>query len=450
VTRNFKQGFSGRLIFPDDNDYESARRVHNGAVERAPAVIAKCLTPGDIRLALQFGRENQLPIAVRSGGHSQAGYSVCDGGIVVDLSGLNAITVDAAGCLAHAQSGARAGDLDRASQRFGLAAVLGTCPSVGLGGLSTGGGFGWLTGKYGLTCDNIVSADLVTARGEFLTASDRQNPDLFWAIRGGGGNYGVLVRFEYRLHRVAEVFGGMLSYPLSQSRPALALMSKFLRDCPDELTVSLGIRPLNGISVFAIALCYCGDGPRAEQLLAPLRALASPLDGSIHRRSYLDMQSVTGESPRGANYYARGGFIREISGAAIDAVIARAERNGSQTKLLWFDHYHGAMCRVAQDATAFPVREPGFGFLVQAEWRDPAETVSQTAWVDETMDAIAPFFTDVAYSANLGDEGADRVRRCYGPNYARLSALKRKYDPDNVLRLNQNILPAQTPTQRHD
>ncbi len=440
--RKFKRTFRGKLVLADDEDYESARRVHNGAVKRAPAVIAKCLAPGDVRLALQFGRDHQLPIAVRSGGHSQAGYSVCEGGIVADLSGMNAIAIDAAGRRAYAQSGARAGDLDRESQPFGLATVLGTCPSVGLGGLGTGGGFGWLSGKYGLTCDNIISAELMTADGESLIASDRHNPDLFWAIRGGGGNYGVVLRFEYRLHRVSEVFGGMLSYPLARSRPALESISKFLPDCPDELTVSFGIRPLSGNSVFAIALCHRGDYGRAEQLLAPIRGLGPPLDGSVHRRSYLDMQSITGESPRGASYYARGGFIREISGAAIDAIIASAERNSSQTRLLWLDHYHGAMCRVAQDATAFPVREPGFGFLVQAEWRDPAETGSQTAWVDETMDAMAPFLSDLAYPANLGDEGPDRVRRCYGPNYTRLSALKRKYDPDNVFRLNQNILPA--------
>jgi hypothetical protein len=440
--RDLGRAFTGRLIFPHDGDYETARRIHNGAVDRTPAVIAVCAGPDDIRRSVKFARDANLPVAVRSGGHGQVGYSVCDRGIVIDLSALNAVEVDVQGRVAHAQAGARAGSLDGATQPSALATVLGTCSSVGLGGLSTGGGFGWLSGKYGLTCDNIVSAEVVTAAGDVLTASELENTDLFWAIRGGGGNFGVVLGFDYQLHRVEEVCGGMLWYPLSQARAALKFVSQFLSHCPDELTVSFGIRPGNDDSVFAIALCYCGDWENAEQLLAPIRAYAAPIAGSICRRSYLDMQSVMGESASGVPYYSRGGFVRELA-PAIDAIIASAEGNSSQSKLLWFDHYHGAMSRIAQDATAFAVREPGFGFLVEAEWLGPADTGPQTAWVDRTMDSMAPFLADIAYAANLGDEGTDRVRRCYGPNYARLSAIKRKYDPDNLFRLNQNILPGQ-------
>lgn len=439
---NLSRHFRGRLIFPGDCDYDSARRVHNGAVVRSPALIAQCETAEDVCRAVEFARDNSLTLAVRSGGHSQTGFSVCDGGLLIDLSPSKRITVDPRRRVVSGQTGLRAGEVDRATQTFGLATIFGQCPSVGIGGISTGGGFGWLTGKYGLTCDNTLSAQMVTADARVVTASAECNADLFWAIRGGGGNYGVAYEIAYRLHPVDRVVGGMLWYPLSHSRAAFELMQAFLHGCPDELTVSFGIRPVEGQSAFVIALCYCGESGGAERLMAPINRFAQPLGGSIRSLSYLEMQSETGEPPPGACYYARGGFMRGLSAAAIDCVIASSQRNRSEKKLILFDHYHGEMCRVAQGETAFAVREPGFGFLVQAEWRDSADARDQRQWVDQTMDALAPFAADIAYSANLGDEGHDRVRRCYGPNYSRLSEIKRKYDPDNLFRMNHNILPS--------
>jgi hypothetical protein len=283
---------------------------------------------------------------------------------------------------------------------------------------------------------------VVTADGRQLRAAADENQDLFWALRGGGGNYGVAVQFEYRLHPVSQVVGGILYYPLAQSRAGFKFMREFLGRVTDELTVSFGIRPMGGESAFAVALCFCGDPNDAQQLLEPLHAFAAPIGGSACPMPYLEMQSLMGESPGGSLLYTRGGFMPELSDAAIDTIVENAAHNASADKSLWLDHYHGAMCRVAQNATAFAVRENGYGFLIESEWKMPADAAAQLAWVDQTMAAMAPFAADIAYVANLGDEGPDRIRRCYGPNYARLATLKRKYDPGNFFRLNQNIAPA--------
>ena len=441
VIDKFKAGFTGRIILPENRDYEAARRVHNGAVVRHPALIALCANVVDVARAVEFARENQLLVALRSGGHSQVGHSVCDGGIVIDLSGMKQISIDPVHRIARAQAGVLAGELDQATQTCGLATPLGQCPSVGLGGLSTGGGFGWLTGRYGLTCDNMISARVVSADGHLLRAADDEHPDLFWGLRGGGGNYGVAVEFEYRLHPVGEVFGGMLYYKLEQSRALFQFVREYLRRAPDELGFSFGIRPMGEESAFAVALCHSSEPRDAQQVLAPLLAFGTPAAGSIGPLPYLKMQSVMGESPPGSLLFTRGGFMPELSDGAIDAILEAAALNQSTAKSLWMDFYHGAMCRIAQSATAFPVRESGYGFLIQSQWNADAVAPDQIQWVDDTIGALAPFAADLSYVANLGDETPERIRRCYGPNYARLAELKRKYDPDNLFRLNQNIAP---------
>jgi hypothetical protein len=441
AVRSFERSFSGKLIIPGDRDYDMARRVHNGAIDRHPAIIARCSSVGDVCRALEFARENQLLAAVRSGGHSQIGHSVCDAGCVIDLSGLKQASIDPVRRVVSAQAGLLAGELDRITQPFGLATALGQCPSVGIGGLTTGGGFGWLTGRYGLTCDNLISAQVVTADGHELKAAAGDNEDLFWAIRGGGGNYGIAVRFEYRLHPVRHVFGGMLSYPLSLSREGLVFMRDLLSRAPDELTLSFGIRPVDGTSCFAIAGCFCAETDDALKSIAQLSAFAKPISGSISQLEYLQMQSLMGESPSGSRLHTRGGFIRELSDAAIDTILQSVALNPCPSKSFWFDHYHGAMCRVPQQATAFPVREPGFGYLVQSEWDTAAQARVQIEWVERSVEAMTPLSAEVAYVANLGQESHDRIRGCYGPNYGRLAALKGKYDPANFFRLNQNIPP---------
>lgn len=440
--RNFARRFVGKVIIPGDTDYDSLRRVHNGAISRRPALVAVCATADDVCRAVGFARETELPLAVRSGGHSQVGHSVCDDGLVIDLSGLKEARLDQVQGVVHAESGLLAGELDEITQTIELATTLGQCPSVGLGGLTTGGGFGWLTGKYGLTCDNLIAAQVVTSDARKLRAAADKNEDLFWAIRGGGGNFGIGVEFEYQLHPVSQVLGGMLCYPLSQSRACLAFMREFLSDAPDELAASFGIRPVGDVSAFAVAVCFCGNFKDAEKSFARLESFARPISSSIRPLTYLQVQSLLGEASPGACLHTRGSFMRELPDAAIDMLIECAARNRSASKSIWFDHYHGAMCRVAQDATAFSVREPGFGLLIQSEWSTRDDARAQIAWVNESVDAMKPYSADIAYVASLGEEGVERVKACYGPNYARLATLKRKYDPGNLFRLNQNIPPA--------
>jgi len=440
--RDFTRRFAGQVICPGDADYDSVRRVHNGAISRRPALVAICATVDDVCRAVAFASESQLPLAVRSGGHSQVGHSVCDDGMVIDLSGLKEARLDQVSGVVRAQSGLLAGELDEITQTAGLATTLGQCSSVGLGGLTTGGGFGWLAGKYGLTCDNLISAQMVTSDARKLRAAAGENEDLFWAIRGGGGNYGIAVEFEYQLHPVSQVLGGMLCYPLSQSRSCFAFMREFLTHAPDELATSFGIRPVGDGSAFAVAVCFCGNFKYAERVFSRLESFARPITGSIRPLTYLKVQSLLGEASPGACLHTRGSFMPELPDAAIDTIIECAARNPSAAKSVWFDHYHGAMCRVVQEATAFPVRESGLGLLIQSEWRNPGDARAQSAWINESVDAMDPYSARIAYVASLGEEGAERVKASYGPNYARLATLKRKYDPGNLFRFNQNVPPA--------
>ncbi|HTY54198.1 MAG TPA: FAD-dependent oxidoreductase [Candidatus Binataceae bacterium] len=439
---NLKRRFNGTLLLPGDAEYEAARRVHNGAIDRRPALVAICADADDVRRAVEFAREHQLLTAVRSGGHSQVGHSTCDGGMIIDLSGLKEIRVARERAIANVGGGVRAAELDRATQAVGLATVLGQCPSVGIGGLTTGGGFGWLTGSHGLTCDNLLSAQVVTADGAQMRAAADENDDLFWAIRGGGGNFGIAIQLEYRLHPVGQVVGGILSYPLVQAREGFAFVRGLLSRQGDALGVSFGIRPLGESSVFAIAVCFCGDANDAKPLLDELQSFACPIDGSISPLPYLQMQSLSSGSPSGTCLHNIGGFIRELSDKAIDTIIECVRSNPCASKSFWFDRYHGAMCRVAQPATAFPVREAGFGFLIEAEWNSSANGRPQVDWVNQSLKAMEPFSADITYVANLGADSPERVRSSYGPNYTRLSLIKRKYDPDNFFQLNQNIAPA--------
>ncbi len=438
--RNLQRRLAGRIVLPGDPSYESARRVHNLTIDRRPGAILMCAVPDDVNRAIEFARANQCLVAVRSGGHSQVGHSVCQHGLVIDLSGLNRAAIEAGRRVARVQGGIHAGDFDRAAQFFGLATTLGQCSSVGIGGLATGGGFGFLTGKHGLTCDNLVAARVVTADAQTVTASSDTNADLFWGLRGGGGNFGVAVELEFRMHPVGTVLGGLLCYPLAQARRGFEFMRDYLERAPDELTASFGIMPVADGSGFAIAVCHAGDPRDGENALAPLLSFARPVSGSVRPLSYLAMQVVMGE-PSPCYIHTIGGFIRELTDAVIDTIIRSVADNPSSSKSFFLDHYHGAMCRVGQLETAFPVREPGYGYLIKSQWEQPDERQRQEQWVCDTMRAMAPFSSGICYVASLGEEDEQRIRACYGPNYPRLVALKNKYDPANFFRLNQNIRP---------
>jgi FAD/FMN-containing dehydrogenase len=436
------------LIRPDDPLYDEARKVWNGAIDRRPALIARCRTAGDVAAALRLGREKDLPIAVRGGGHSIAGLSVNDGGLVVDLSPMRAIEVDARRRSARAGGGVLWGELDAATQEHGLATVGGIVTHTGIAGLTLGGGIGWLMRKHGATVDNLLGAELVTVDGETVRARDDE--ELFWGLRGGGGNFGVVTEFEYRLHPVGPtVLAGPMYYALEDGPEVLRRYRDFVADAPDELTTILNLRQapplpflppeLHGRPVVTIAVCYAGDVEAGERLLAPLRE--GPLVDIISPRPYTELQRMFDPSvPHGWHYRWRSWELPPLTDQAIDTLVEQAARITSPRSYIIVFQLGGAMARGGD--TAFTQRDAAHDVNINAVWlEDDPEADRHVAWVRDTYAALEPHARGRAYLNFLEDEGSDRVRAAYGGAYDRLQALKRRYDPTNVLRGNQNISP---------
>jgi len=434
----------GRLLLPADAEYDEARKIWNVMIDRRPAVIVRCAGAEDVVRAVRFARENNLLVAVRGGGHNVAGNAVCDGGLMIDLSPLKAIRIDPVRQTAQAQPGLTLGEFDRETQAFGLATTLGTVSVTGIAGLTLGGGIGWLMGKYGLACDNLLSVDIVTADGELRTASATENEDLFWGVRGGGGNFGVVTRFEYRLHRVGPVLGGMLIYPFSKAREVLRFYWDFTSQVPDELTMDAGILTApDGNPVAAIAICYCGPLDQGEKLVEPLRKFGPPMADLIGPKSYLEIQKEIFDAafpPNHQNYW-KGGFAQALSDPVIEAMVEYAATRPSPASFVAVEHFHGAAARVPVSETAFPHRREQYSLLICSIWPDPAESEKNIEWTRRFWGAMQPFMAGSVYVNYLSEEGEDRVRAAYGPNYERLVALKSKYDPTNFFRMNQNIQP---------
>jgi FAD/FMN-containing dehydrogenase len=438
------QTLSGDVILPDHPDYEAERKVWNGMVDKRPALIVRCAGAADVIAAVAFARDHGLPVSVRGGGHNVAGSAVCDDGLMIDLSRMKRIKVDPARRVARADAGLNLGEFDAATQAFGLATTMGINSDTGISGLTLGGGFGKLGRKYGLACDNLLAADIVTADGRLLTASPSENPDLFWGIRGGGGNFGVVTAFEYRLHPVGPaVLAGSVLYDYGQAREALRFYYEFSSTAPDELSADAALMTTSsGERLFGISVCYSGALDEGERALAPLRAFGSPLEVQIAPTPYLQVQSA-GDSvfPRGRRYYWKAQFLREISDAAIDAVLQAYASAPSALALAVFQQVGGAIARVPPSETAYAQREAAYDCFPVAIWEDPAEDEANLRWARELWSAMRPFSTGGVYVNNLGDEGEDRVQAAYGENYPRLVALKDKHDPTNLFRLNQNIRP---------
>jgi FAD/FMN-containing dehydrogenase len=454
VIQQFKARLHGKLLRPGDDGYETARRVSNWTFDKYPGLIVRCTGTADVVCAVDFARSHDLLVAVRGGGHSFSGKSTCDGGLVIDLSAMKGIEVDPDRRIARAEAGLTLGEFDQATQAFGLATPLGTVPPTGIAGLTLGGGFGWLMGKYGLSCDNLVAVEVVTAEGQALNASAQENADLFWGVRGGGGNFGVVTRFEYRLHPVERVWGGMVTYPVSQTREVLRFFREFTSTAPDEFTAFSGIAPIAGESTCCIIGCYCGDLATGEQILKPLRSFSRPTTDSFHPLSYWDMQNLLSELFFGRRVepsdflelqlfsYAKAGFLRELSDEVIKTLIAHAARAPSPGWFSFAEHFHGAVCRVDQNETVFSHREPSYNLETVMMWQDPAAAGSSIKWIRDFWNAILPFMRSGVYVNHLAeDEGEERVKAAYGANYERLVRLKNKYDPTNFFRLNQNIKP---------
>jgi FAD binding domain/Berberine and berberine like len=435
----------GRLVRPGDAGYDTARAVFNAMIDRRPAAVLRCADPADVACGIAFAREHDLPLSVRGGGHNVAGSAVCDDGLVLDLSAMKALAVDPAQRTARAGPGLTLGELDRGTQQWGLATPLGVMSGTGIAGLTLGGGLGWLNGRFGLACDNLLAAEVVTADGAVVQAGPQEHPGLYWALRGGGGNFGVVTAFTYRLHPVGPVLAGTVSYPWAAAREVLLFHDEFVASAPDELStaVSLGLDG-DGRPALAIALCWSGDPETGERVLAPLRTVGPPLADTVGITSYVALQSAPDAAyPPGRLHYWKSGYLRRLGPGAVSALLEHVPRMPSGASGVGLQRLHGAASRVAPDATAFPHRADQYDLLVLSQWSDPAESDRNTAWTRALFEAVRPHLEDAVYVNNLGAEGADRVRAAYGPNHARLAEVKRVYDLANVFRSNQNIAPRQ-------
>jgi hypothetical protein len=436
--RTLASKITGRLITPAAPDYDSSRLVFNRAFDRRPALIVRCAGASDVPLALDFARSRNLSLAVHSGGHSRLGYGMCDGGVAIDLSGMKRVEVDARKRVARAEAGALVRDLDEATQRLGLATTSGGCPTVGLVGLTLGGGEGRLMEKYGAACDNLISAQVVTVDGRHVEASHKSNPDLFWAIRGGGGNFGVVTALEYQVHPVGEVLSGALTYPTGRIPELLQAFVKFLAAAPDELDAFAQLLPSERGPGLKVDVCYCGDPRMGNDLVRPLRAL-KPQDDSVSVMSYLEAQSAGGFLLTPVAHFQTNLFLRELSEAAMAAITTAAYDAPTTCKIIIVP-LRGAVSRVGLGDTAFALRQPGYEIDMAGIWSAPAEKADVMQWVQATRHSLQPFAHGV-YANQLGDTSDQLVRAAYGPNYARIVEIKKKYDPNNVLRLNQNVRP---------
>jgi hypothetical protein len=445
AAEKFRGGLRGQLLGPGDNGYDDARKLWNGMFDRRPAMIARCAGTADVISAVNFARENRFQVAVRGGAHSFPGHSVCDGGLVIDLSPMKGIRVDPVSRAARAQAGAKWIDFDHETQAFGLATTGGTASDTGIAGLTLGGGLGWLSSKHGLTVDNLISADVVLADGRFLTASATQNQDLFWGLRGGSGNFGVVTSFEYQLHAVGPtILGGMVLYPFAKAKEVLRFYREFSQKvAPDELTTYAGfLNPPNGEVVAALICCYCGPLDKGEEAIRPLRSFGPPLQDMLGPMPYTAQQCLTDAAlPAGSHYYTKGGFLSDLSDQAIDVFAEYVASKPSPLSAVLIQTVCGAASRVDPHGTAFAHRQFPYAPVIVSQWLDPAESEVHVRWARDFWKALQPFASGV-YVNDLSHDDDDRIRSSYGVNYGRLAALKKKYDPDNFFRLNPNITPA--------
>jgi FAD/FMN-containing dehydrogenase len=439
--------FAGQLLEPGDDGYEQARHVHNGLVDKRPALIARCRNEADVVHAVRLAHEAGLEVAVRGGGHNVAGRATVDGGIMIDLSLMKRIDVNPATRTVSAEGGVTWGELNRATQRHGLAVTGGIVSTTGIAGLTLGGGLGWLMGKHGLALDNLESVRLISAEGKVLRASGNDDADLFWAVRGGGGNFGIATSFEYRLHPLdSTVVAGLLVHSFERAREVLRFYREQTVSLPDDHTIFATLTHApdgSGTKVAAMATLHCGVPAVAEAAMDPLKRFGSPLLDTVGPVAYADFnEMMDGNYPKGAFNYWKSSFLSELSSDAIDCMIECFARCPGPTGQLVIEHVHGAATRVGASDTAFPHRQEGYNFLVLAQWLDAARTPAHVDWARETYARMKQFVADGRYVNYLDDdEPGDAVSAAYGTNYPRLRALKTRYDPHNFFRLNQNILP---------
>ena len=438
--------FSGEVLQPGEDRYDEARRSHNGAIDKRPAVILRCRSTADIVAALAVGRESGLEIAVRGGGHSIAGRSATEGGVLIDLSPMKGIIVNPTMRTVRAQGGVTWRELNREAAVHDLATTGGVISTTGVAGLTLGGGLGWLMGTHGLSVDNLLSVELVTADGEVLDVTEASHPDLFWGLRGGGGNFGIAASLEFRLHPLGTVTAGLIAHPFEAARDLLKFVRTYTAGAPDELA----LMPLlvhapdgSGVRLAAIAVCHAGSPEQAETDLAPLRSFGSPVLAQVGPMPYPAVNTMLDDGfPPGARYYWKSGFVTALSDGVIDALVEGFAASPSAMSGIAIEPFHGAVTRVPVDATAVPHREESFNVLVAGVWNDPATDDANAAWARATYEALTPFLVGRRYVNYLSADDSAATIDAYGANLTRLADLKRRYDPDNVFRVNQNISPA--------
>jgi len=455
VVAEFKSRLRGELLGPGDDGYDGARAIWNGMIDKRPALIARCTGVADVIEAVNFARTHNLLVSVRGGGHNVAGKAVCDGGLMIDLSLMKGIHVDPKARTARAQPGVSWGDLDWETQPFGLATPGGIVSTTGIAGLTLGGGIGWLQRKYGLTCDNLLSVDIVTADGRFLTASEDENADLFWGVRGGGGNFGIVTSFEYRLHPVGPiVVAGLVLHPMEEAREFLQFYREYVATAPDELSVIplLRLAPpapflpqeVHGAPVVGAAVLYAGPVDEGQRVVQPLKDFGSPLADLVGPKPFIAHQTMfDAGAPQGIQYYVKSEYLPGLSDDAIDVIADHGAGITSPVSVVAFQHVGGAISRVGEGDTAVSHRDAALAFVIQSGWVDPEEADKHIQWTREFWKAMQPFSAGGVYVNFLSqDDGENRVRAAYGAGtYERLVALKNKYDPTNFFHLNQNIKP---------
>jgi FAD/FMN-containing dehydrogenase len=442
----------GAVITPDDEGYEQARRVHNAMIDRRPAAVVRCANAGDVVAGVNFAREHQLDLAVRGGEHSVPGFGTCDGGVVIDLSGMRGVRVDPAAGMARAEGGATWGDFNAATHAFGLATTGGIISTTGVGGLTLGGGIGYLARGYGLSCDNLVSADVVTADGRFLVASEKENDDLFWALRGGGGNFGVVTSFQFRVHPVKDIYGGPMFFELDDAGAVLRFFRDFIADAPEELGAFPAFQiapPLpfipedrHGDPFLAMVACWAGPLDQGARVLQPFHDLAPVVAEHLGPMPYPALNSAFDALvPPGLQHYWKANFVTELTDEAIAAHLDHGPKVPVVNSTVHIYPINGACHRVAPDATAFAYRDANFATVIAGMWPDPTQNEANISWVRDYYDATAPLSEEGGYINFMADDDQDRIKANYRGNYERLVAIKRKYDPDNLFHLNQNIRP---------
>lgn len=451
VVESLGRQLHGHLLACGDEGYELARRVWNGMVDHRPALIAQCAAVNDVVACVNFASERQLLVSVRGGGHNYAGKAVCHGGLVIDLSLMKGIQVKPEQRTVHAQAGLRLGEFDRETQKFGLATTLGVNTDTGIAGLTLGGGYGWLAGKYGLACDNLLSAEVVTADGSVVHCSADEHEDLFWGLRGAGANFGVVTTFEYQLHPVTNVLGGIILHPLRAD--TLSFFDELSKRAPDELsTTGVVLCGPDGNLAFGTIVCHCGPLDEGEKALRPLRTVTKPLLDGIQPRSYLEMQRLLDATwPPGRHYYNKAHNVRRLSDGAVETILKYSGTLPTSLTNIALQQLHGAAGRIPVHETAFPHRYDHYDLLVHPATDNPSDTDKMIRWARECWKALEPFAERAVYVNALEDaleEGEARVREAYGPHYQKLVNLKTKYDPQNMFRQNSNIKPRSKPVEQ--